>query len=262
MGNFLSLNFAPMSEPHSKHHHSIRAYWRYIRPTLRSVFNFSILIFFLCYSVGALKLRSLLGVPEHWNNYFFVGMVVSIIVTLIVSRRILRKHNKRKFIYIPLVAFAAYMGAQVEFLILMREELFWIILLFSVVALLMTFSEFSFKIRSVWHHEPLSRKDTLMQFVKLYLLSVFAFSLLYMVLQLKGGADTPYFSITHPTDFLLYDFLYFSIVTVSTLGYGDTIPIRIEAKFLVMIQTIIGYLFLSLLLGLMINWLGMRENEN
>ncbi len=70
----------------------------------------------------------------------------------------------------------------------------------------------------------------------------------------------PYFHISNPTR-ELYDFLYFSIVTVSTLGYGDIVPVRLESKLLIMIQTVIGYLFLSLLLGLMINWLGMRGKE-
>jgi hypothetical protein len=46
---------------------------------------------------------------------------------------------------------------------------------------------------------------------------------------------------------------------VSTLGYGDILPMTALAKVLVMLQTIIGYVFLSVLLGLMISWLGSRK---
>jgi len=49
---------------------------------------------------------------------------------------------------------------------------------------------------------------------------------------------------------LLYSFgqsLYYSIVTFTTLGYGDMVPIGIEMKFLSALQTLLGAVFMALI---------------
>ena len=50
----------------------------------------------------------------------------------------------------------------------------------------------------------------------------------------------------------LFDFIYFSFITITTVGYGDIIPINPTAKFLTIIEVLLGISFVSLILGRLI----------
>lgn len=47
-----------------------------------------------------------------------------------------------------------------------------------------------------------------------------------------------------------YDYIYFSIVTLTTLGYGDIVPITPLAKFFVSIEVFFGYIMLGIFVNL------------
>ncbi|WP_163832319.1 potassium channel family protein [Spartinivicinus ruber] len=49
------------------------------------------------------------------------------------------------------------------------------------------------------------------------------------------------------------DSIYFSIVTLTTLGYGDITPKSDMAKVLVMFETLTGVIFLAIMIGLIIS---------
>ena len=51
---------------------------------------------------------------------------------------------------------------------------------------------------------------------------------------------------------------YFSIITMTTLGYGDVLPISITAQMLVVIQVLVGYIMLGGLLSIFANKLARR----
>ncbi|HHS50283.1 MAG TPA: hypothetical protein ENN07_04125, partial [candidate division Zixibacteria bacterium] len=53
-------------------------------------------------------------------------------------------------------------------------------------------------------------------------------------------------------------FPYFSIVTISTLGFGDITPLTGNARLLVCAEVIIGYIMLGGLVTFLANWLGRR----
>lgn len=58
------------------------------------------------------------------------------------------------------------------------------------------------------------------------------------------------FTITQETDF--YEFLYFSYITLTTVGYGDIAPIHPIAKSFTLLLSIIGQLYLTVILGIII----------
>jgi hypothetical protein len=63
-------------------------------------------------------------------------------------------------------------------------------------------------------------------------------------------------------DRLPFDFetmLYYSVVTFTTLGFGDITPIKIEAARLVMVEVIIGYIMLGGLISILANKLARRS---
>jgi hypothetical protein len=56
------------------------------------------------------------------------------------------------------------------------------------------------------------------------------------------------------------DFIYFSVVTISTVGYGDISPKNATAKMLCVVEILMGYFFIAMLLSIIIG--RFRENEN
>lgn len=53
--------------------------------------------------------------------------------------------------------------------------------------------------------------------------------------------------------------LYYSIVTFSTLGFGDISPISLESKHWVMIEVTTGYIMLGGLISIFANKLARRS---
>lgn len=51
---------------------------------------------------------------------------------------------------------------------------------------------------------------------------------------------------------VFYDYIYFSFVNMTTLGFGDIVPKKTPAKGLTVIHTLIGQLYLSVLVGIMV----------
>ncbi|EOB6777518.1 ion channel [Vibrio cholerae] len=49
------------------------------------------------------------------------------------------------------------------------------------------------------------------------------------------------------------DSIYFSIVTITTLGYGDILPVHWLSKILVIVEVLMGVMFLAVMIGLIIS---------
>lgn len=60
----------------------------------------------------------------------------------------------------------------------------------------------------------------------------------------------------------LSDFIYYSIVTQTTLGYGDVVPLALIAKNLAAIQAIIGQFYLAVLVAGLLSILSKRPSLN
>jgi uncharacterized protein YjbI with pentapeptide repeats len=88
------------------------------------------------------------------------------------------------------------------------------------------------------------------------LLAIFFGSLFYIL-----GPKA--FDIAHlpkyPSPWGLGSMLYYSVVTFTTLGFGDVVPKTIPAAILVMIEVIIGYIMLGGLISILANKLARRS---
>lgn len=73
------------------------------------------------------------------------------------------------------------------------------------------------------------------------------FAVLYGFVDIDAGAN--------PTPLSL---VYFSVVTMTTLGYGDVLPVSQGAQMLVIAQVVIGYVMLGGLLGIFATKMGRR----
>ena len=57
------------------------------------------------------------------------------------------------------------------------------------------------------------------------------------------------------------DFLYFSVVTVTTLGYGDLTPATDVGRSLVILETLLGQIFLIVLVAFLVGMLGKKRPQ-
>jgi len=93
--------------------------------------------------------------------------------------------------------------------------------------------------------------NTLSGAVNVYLLAAFLWASLFSALEiLHPGSFAPdVASIAEIGDGLQQHFLYFSLVTLSTLGYGDVVPVTTAARSLTSLEAMFGQLYLAILLG-------------
>lgn len=86
-----------------------------------------------------------------------------------------------------------------------------------------------------------------------YITIAISFGLLYTVLSLFSS--TPVFNgITQDLSQIEFYFkhIYFSFITITTVGYGDVYPLTMLAQFLVVVEIITGIVLTNVILGLVI----------
>ena len=83
--------------------------------------------------------------------------------------------------------------------------------------------------------------------LSVYLLGGIFFGVLYHAV---GQGWPGSFSVLGKTgDFELFDAIYFSFVTLATLGYGDLLPVSEVARGLAVVEAVSGQLFLAVLIA-------------
>jgi voltage-gated potassium channel len=93
-------------------------------------------------------------------------------------------------------------------------------------------------------------KDTLAGAAAVYLLFGLTWSLGYSLME-RLSPGSFFVAATQNPDGVLstIDFLYYSYVTLTTLGYGDLTPVTSAARSLAIFESVTGVLFLALLIG-------------
>ena len=87
---------------------------------------------------------------------------------------------------------------------------------------------------------PVKQQEKLLAAVNFYLLTGITFSYLYLTINI---ANPLAFNIPTQTNIASWpDYLYFSFVTLTSLGYGDILPLSNLAQSLVCIEVVIGVL--------------------
>ncbi len=106
--------------------------------------------------------------------------------------------------------------------------------------------------------------DTILGGISVYLLMVLAFTLLHLlVATLQPGAYQV--ASAGPSRFDVEDFalaLYFSFVTLTTLGYGDITPLSRVAQMLTGVEAMTGQLFVAILIARLVGLhIGQRAGD-
>ena len=92
----------------------------------------------------------------------------------------------------------------------------------------------------------------------------------YLIIGLIGGLTAAGLSYYYPDSYYhstglelgLFNYIYYSFVTMTTLGYGDIIPITDASQSLAVMLVIVGQLFLSIIIGMNIaNFMNKRKSK-
>lgn len=108
--------------------------------------------------------------------------------------------------------------------------------------------------------------DTLLGGVNVFLLLAIAFAQVHVLVEsaragsyVSGGVSLSD-ATAHPHGSLHWTFLYFSFVTLTTLGYGDIAPARPVAQLVCAAEAVVGQLYVAILIGgLVALWIGGRR---
>ncbi len=92
--------------------------------------------------------------------------------------------------------------------------------------------------------------DHLYGAVSLYLLIGLFWSHLYYISEsvIPGSFTLPEGALESPA-LKFAELLYFSYVTLTTLGYGDILPVSLQARSLAITEAVVGVLFIGALIG-------------
>lgn len=110
-------------------------------------------------------------------------------------------------------------------------------------------------VRRLFHHDRASAQ-TLAGALSAYLLIALAFNFAFLTVDAYG--DVPFFGSEEPTT----SFMYFSMVTVTTLGYGDLSAVEPFGRLLTTMEAVIGQVYLVTFVAMIVGLLvGQRERD-
>lgn len=95
-------------------------------------------------------------------------------------------------------------------------------------------------------------RATYLELFLFWILLNVAFASAYFLLSIYHPAHGITLPATHTLTEDLYDSVYFSVTTVTTLGYGDILPLGLS-KSLAMIQASVGVMIFTVFVGKMVS---------
>ena len=76
------------------------------------------------------------------------------------------------------------------------------------------------------------------------------FAVAYMLIE---TVHTGSFVVNYPSELVWDDFFYFSVVTLTTLGYGDIVPVTPHARSVATLEATTGVLYMAILLARLVS---------
>ncbi len=93
--------------------------------------------------------------------------------------------------------------------------------------------------------------DTILGAVVTYLLVAVAFTMVFQIIELQSPGSfsgIPDDAINHRTD-LATSMMYFSLVCITTMGYGDVVPVSALARPLAVLEGVFGQFYLAVMIA-------------
>jgi hypothetical protein len=207
--------------------------------------NRNIVLFWLCFIY--IFIIGLFANDEVRNYlYYFTIAAIYFLAVLVIA-----DHNY-KYLYLAIILISLDVIAN-----------YFNLVIFSILASTVTLSFFLYVIYKLIIRIASSKKVGVLEFVEainIYLLVGIAGSILFRIVYINDAN-----SFNYAGDALreTADFLYFSFVTISTLGYGDITPYDSFAKSLAILLSVAGQLYLTMIIAMLVGkYLNMQKRED
>lgn len=202
-------------------------------------------LFLLVFLLVFVMISSALDVGHGFTQLFYIVLFISILSAIYTVG-----HNKLVLILDSIIA-AGIIIANFLTIFYQEPELYALI---YVLAFFFSFVT-AFGILTEVLQENDITLDRIYAAASVYLLLGLAWGFLYLVIEVLFPGSFHLDQVSNNVQSMAYEIpqlLYFSFVTLTTLGYGDIVPINLTAKSLACIEAIMGQLYLLVLISRLI----------
>ncbi|MEA2025008.1 MAG: ion channel [Actinomycetota bacterium] len=204
-----------------------------IDPTTRRYYDrFDLLLLVAAITVALLLLVDL---NQDTGFYEFLAVTVTILTAAMLllavgAAGVGRRGRRLAWIAATLTVLGSAFGAFASDSTLAHGGLLWLLLVIAapVVAL-----------RRLMNHREVTT-ETVLGVVSVYLMMAVAGTYLFLFIDTGGLGSEKFFMSEQPTTV----FMYFSLVTLTTLGYGDFAPVGVAGRFAAAWVAVIGQIYL------------------
>ena len=181
-------------------------------------------------------LSMIIGSP-FLDDIFHYRVIPDIFITIVLISGIYAISRKKKHIYIALaLAIPMFIGIWSSRLYQSPKPmvfglLFGALFIGFVISLLINF---------IFNEKEIT-KEVIYAAVVIYLLMAIMWAFAYFILEYVYPGS---FSIPEGASRDTFTYLYFSFVTITTLGYGDVLPLTQKASSLVILEAVTGQIYL------------------
>jgi hypothetical protein len=116
-------------------------------------------------------------------------------------------------------------------------------------------------LRAVLRTETVTR-DTIYGALSVYLLMAFAWGIAYLLLETLQPGGLSMDSARHPNHKVdWFDCMFYSFVTLTSLGYGDMVPISAQCRSLSVLEAVSGIMYVAVLVGRLVGLYAARKSD-
>jgi hypothetical protein len=168
-----------------------------------------------------------------------IGEFLSVTVTILTATMLMlavtaagigRRGRRLAWIAVAVTVSASVLGAFHPLGDVTRGGLLWLLLVVAAPVLVLL---------RLMHHKEITA-ETLLGAVSVYLMMAIAGTYLFLFIDTLGGSTGEFFGSPKPTTV----FMYFSLVTITTVGYGDFFPVEVFGRAAAGWVAVIGQIYL------------------
>lgn len=110
-------------------------------------------------------------------------------------------------------------------------------------------------------HQRIITAELIHAALAVYFIFGLAWASIYQVLEISNSDSFSMSNTEVPAQAFIFQMWYFSMVTLTTLGYGDIAPVTMPARVFVVLEAIMGQFYLAVLIANLIGRHIAQENE-
>ena len=211
--------------------------------------HFGLLFFSLLLTLGGSTVLAELGL--FWIQKLLILLVLMVLLSIVTGRWILRASLALFALSMITTALSTVSGAEA---FVPGGQISAVVLL--VLGTLACF-------RTLFSPGPVE-EERLFASLSLYLLFGLIFALIFAVIEelLPGSFYFPQTLSSESGARSLSNLFYFSFVTLATLGYGDIVPLSGPAKGMVILEAVIGQMYLVVVVARLVSLYGRSERNH